>query len=68
MIYCGPNNNTFKLSFKGAHCEVNECDINNRLGWWVPLLGHTPLGLQHTDQCFDYHSLSINKQENVQKN
>ena len=31
MVYCGPNNNTFKLSFKGAHCEVNECNINNRL-------------------------------------
>ena len=31
MIYCGPNNNTFELSFKGALCEINECDINNRL-------------------------------------
>ena len=30
-IYCVPNNNTFKLYFKGAHCEVNEFDINNRL-------------------------------------
>ena len=24
--------------------------------WWVPLLGRNPLGLQHTDLCFDYRS------------
>ena len=27
-----------------------------RVGWWVPLLGCTPLGLQHTVLCFDSHS------------
>ena len=26
------------------------------VGWWVPLQGCTPLGLQHTDLCFDDHS------------
>ena len=24
--------------------------------WWVPLLGRTPLGLHHTNLCFDYCS------------
>ena len=23
------------------------------MSWWVPLLGHTPLSLQHTDLCFN---------------